>query len=216
MATYSERIRELRVLRGMSQQDLADRLDVNKVTISQYERGVRKPDLNALTALCDIFNVSSDYLIGKDDTTIRIVGKEGLERLVSARTKRIPVLGRVAAGIPIDAIEDVLEDWEEIPEAMAATGEFFGLKIKGDSMQPRIAEGDVVIVRSQPDAESGDVVIVQVNGDHATCKRLMKHETGISLISFNPMYAPINFTNVEIESLPVTIIGKVVENRQKY
>ena len=155
MATYSERIRELRVLHGMSQQDLADRLDVNKVTISQYERGVRKPDLNALTALCDIFNVSSDYLIGKDDTTIRIVGKEGLERLVSARTKRIPVLGRVAAGIPIDAIEDVLEDWEEIPEAMAATGEFFGLKIKGDSMQPRIAEGDVVIVRSQPDAESG-------------------------------------------------------------
>ena len=120
MATYSERIRELRVLHGMSQQDLADRLDVNKVTISQYERGVRKPDLNALTALCDIFNVSSDYLIGKDDTTIRIVGKEGLERLVSARTKRIPVLGRVAAGIPIDAIEDVLEDWEEIPEAMAA------------------------------------------------------------------------------------------------
>lgn len=215
MATYSERIRELRILHEMSQQDLADRLDVNKVTISQYERGVRKPDLNVLTALCDIFNVSSDYLLGKDDMTIRIVGKEGLEKLVSARTKRIPVLGRVAAGVPIDAIEDVL-DWEEIPEAMASTGEFFGLRIKGDSMQPRIAEGDVVIVRSQPDAESGDVVIVQVNGDTATCKRLMKHETGISLISFNPMYEPINFTNEEIERLPVTIIGKVVENRQKY
>ena len=215
MATYSERIRELRALHGMSQQDLADRLDVNKVTISQDERGVRKPDLNVLTALCDIFNVSSDYLLGKDDVTIRIVGKEELEKLASAHTKRIPVLGRVAAGIPIDAIEDVL-DWEEIPEMMAATGEFFGLKIKGDSMQPRIAEGDVVIVRSQPDAESGDVVVVQVNGDHATCKRLMKHETGISLISFNPMYAPINFTNEEIEKLPVTIIGKVVENRQKY
>lgn len=215
MATYSERIRELRILHEMSQQDLADRLDVNKVTISQYERGVRKPDLNVLTALCDIFNVSSDYLLGKDDVTIRIVGKEGLERLVSARTKRIPVLGRVAAGVPIDAIEDVL-DWEEIPEAMAATGEFFGLRVKGDSMQPRIAEGDVVIVRSQPDAESGDVVIVQVNGDTATCKRLMKHETGISLISFNPMYEPINFTNEEIERLSVTIIGKVVENRQKY
>ena len=215
MATYSERIRELRILHEMSQQDLADRLDVNKVTISQYERGVRKPDLNVLTALCDIFNVSSDYLLGKDDMTIRIVGKEGLEKLVSARTKRIPVLGRVAAGVPIDAIEDIL-DWEDITEAMAATGEFFGLRIKGDSMQPRIAEGDVVIVRSQPDAESGDVVIVQVNGDTATCKRLMKHEAGISLISFNPLYAPINFTNEEIESLPVVIIGKVVENRQKY
>lgn len=215
MATYSERIRELRILHKMSQQDLADRLDVNKVTVSQYERGVRKPDLNVLATLCDIFNVSSDYLLGVDDVTIRFVGKEGLQKLSSGRTKRIPVLGRVAAGIPIDAIEDIL-DWEEIPEAMASTGEFFGLKIKGDSMQPRIAEGDVVIVRSQPDAESGDVVIVQVNGDTATCKRILKHETGISLISFNPMYPPIIFTNEQIVNLPVTIIGKVVENRQKF
>ena len=128
---------------------------------------------------------------------------------------KIPVLGRVAAGIPIDAIEDVL-DWEEITPSLASTGQFFGLRIKGDSMQPRIADGDVVIVRCQPDAESGDVVIVQVNGDSATCKRLSKYSSGISLISFNPLYEPINFTNEQIESLPVTIIGKVVENRQKY
>ena len=213
MATYSERIRELRILHEMSQQDLADRLDVNKVTISQYERGVRKPDLNVLTALCDIFNVSSDYLLGVDDVTIRFVGKEGLKKLNSRTTRRIPILGRVAAGIPIDAIEDII-DWEDIAED--APGEYFGLKIKGDSMMPRIVEGDVVIVHSQPDAESGDVVIVQINGDTATCKRLAKYDTGISLISFNPMYAPINFTNEEIEKLPVTIIGKVIENRQKY
>ena len=99
---------------------------------------------------------------------------------------------------------------------MAKTGEFFGLRIKGDSMQPRIVEGDVVIVRSQNDAESGDVVIVQVNGDQATCKRLAKYQTGISLISFNPMYEPMCFSNEEIASKPVEIIGKVIENRQKY
>lgn len=128
---------------------------------------------------------------------------------------RIPVLGRVAAGIPIDAIEDVL-DWEDITPDMAKTGQFFGLRIKGDSMQPRIVDGDTVIVRCQPDAESGDVVVVQVNGDSATCKRLSKYSSGISLISFNPAYEPINFTNEQIESLPVTIIGKVIENRQKY
>lgn len=83
-------------------------------------------------------------------------------------------------------------------------------------MLPRICEGDVVIVRQQPDAESGDIVIAQVNGDTATCKRLAKHENGISLISFNPAYPPICFTNEEIEQLPVVIIGKVIENRQKY
>ena len=213
MATYSARIRELRILHEMSQQDLADRLDVNKVTISQYERGVRKPDLNVLTALCDIFNVSSDYLLGVDDVTIRFVGKEGLEKLNSRTTRRIPILGRVAAGIPIDAIEDVI-DWEDISED--APGEYFGLKIKGDSMMPRIAEGDVVIVKQQPDAETGDIVIVRINGDYATCKKLVKHANGISLISFNPMYEPMCFSNEEILSKPVDILGKVVENRQKY
>lgn len=128
---------------------------------------------------------------------------------------RIPVLGYVAAGIPIDAIEDIV-DWEELTPAMAASGKYFGLKIKGSSMEPRIIEGDTVIVRSQSDADSGDVVIVQVNGDQATCKRLAKYASGISLISFNPAYEPMNYTNEEIEALPVTIIGKVVENRQKY
>lgn len=211
MATYSERIRELRKMRGMSQQDLANKLDLNKVAISQYERGVRRPSIDIVSALCDIFNVSSDFLLGEDDMTIRIVNTDEIKKLDSPR--RIPVLGRVAAGIPIDAIEDII-DWEEIAED--APGEYFGLKIKGDSMMPRIVEGDVVIVHSQPDAESGDVVIVQINGDTATCKRLAKYDTGISLISFNPMYAPINFTNEEIKNLPVTIIGKVVENRQKY
>ena len=184
MASYSDRIRELRTMRQMSQQELADMLDVNKVTVSQYERGVRKPDINILTALCDIFNVSADYLLGKESVTMRLVDKSGLQKL-DRGGKRIPVLGRVAAGIPIDAIEDVL-DWEDISEDMSKTGEFFGLRIKGDSMQPRMVEGDVVIVRRQPDAESGDIVIVQVNGDTATCKRLSKHESGISLISFNP------------------------------
>lgn len=215
MKKYSNRVRELRLAKSLSQEQLAEKIGLTKQAISQYERGERNPSMTVLDALCDFFNVSSDYLLGKDSVTLRFVGKDEIDKLESKSCVRIPVLGRVAAGVPIDAIEDVL-DWEEIPEAMAATGEFFGLRIKGDSMQPRIAEGDVVIVRSQPDAESGDVVIVQVNGDRATCKRLMKHETGISLISFNPVYPPIVYTNEEIKSLPVTIVGKVVENRQKY
>ena len=131
------------------------------------------------------------------------------------KSVKIPVLGRVAAGIPIDAITDIL-DYEEITETMSMTGEYFGLKIKGNSMLPRIAEGDVVIVRQQPDAESGEVVIAQVNGNTATCKKLIKHPTGISLVSFNPEYEPMYFSNEDILRLPVTIIGKVVENRQKY
>lgn len=215
MKISGNRIRELRLSKSLNQEQLAEKIGLTKQAISQYERGDRKPSIDALQALCDFFNVSSDYLLGRESVTLRFVGKHELEKLDAPSPTRIPVLGRVAAGIPIDAIEDIL-DWEEIPEDMAKTGEFFGLRIKGDSMQPRIVEGDVVIVRQQPDADSGDVVIVQVNGDQATCKRLAKYSSGISLISFNPAYEPMNYTNEQIEQLPVTIIGKVVENRQKY
>lgn len=107
-------------------------------------------------------------------------------------------------------------DTEEITEEMAKTGEFFGLKIKDNSMEPRIYENDVVIVRQQNDAESGDVVIATINGDEATCKRLRKYRDGIELISNNPSYEPMFFSNEEILSKPVRIIGKVVELRGKF
>lgn len=112
----------------------------------------------------------------------------------------IPVLGRVAAGIPLTASEYIV-DTEEIPAAMAADGEYFVLMIKGDSMEPKIS--------------NGDVVIALVNGDDAVCKRLKKYSDGISLISNNPAYEPMYFTNSEISEKPVQIIGKVKELRDK-
>ena len=127
----------------------------------------------------------------------------------------INVLGRVAAGIPINAITEII-DTEEISEEMAKTGEYFGLKIRGDSMEPRICDGDVVIVRQQDDAESGDIVIAMVNGDDATCKRLVKYASSIALVSLNTKYEPMMFTNEEIMSKPVRVIGKVVELRGKF
>ena len=111
-------------------------------------------------------------------------------------------------------LEDIIGT-EEIPEELAKTGDFFGLKIHGDSMEPRMFEGDVVIVRQQEDAESGDIVIAMVNGNDATCKRLLKYESGISLISLNQKYEPMMFTNEDILEKPVKIIGKVVELRGK-
>ena len=112
-------------------------------------------------------------------------------------------------------IEDII-DTEEIPEEMAKTGEFFGLQIHGNSMEPRMKEGDVVIVRKQDDAESGDTVIATVNGTDATCKRLKKHADGIALIATNPAYDPMYFSKEEIETKPVRIIGRVMELRAKF
>ena len=202
----SQRRKEL----NMTMKQVADKVGVSEGTISRWESGkIADMRRDKIMAYAQALNISPAIIMGWDN-----VDSSSTSESIHAG-KRIPVLGSVAAGIPIDAIEDVL-DWEDISEDMAKTGEFFGLRIKGDSMQRRLVEGDVVIVRQQSDADSGDVVIVQVNGDKATCKRLAKYSSGISLISFNPAYEPMNYTNEQIEQLPVTIIGKVVENRQKY
>lgn len=93
MATYSNRIRELREAKSLSQDQLAEKLNVTKQVISQYERGVRKPSMPMLEALCDFFNVSSDYLLGKDDVTVRLVDADGLKALeayhIDCETKEI-------------------------------------------------------------------------------------------------------------------------------
>lgn len=127
----------------------------------------------------------------------------------------IPVLGRIAAGVPLEAIEDII-DTEEITQEMAASGEHFGLLITGDSMAPRIQEKDVVIVRKQSDCEIGDVAVVMVNGHDATIKKIKKGPDGIMLIPLNPAYEPVFYSNEQIATLPVTIIGKVVELRGKF
>ena len=131
------------------------------------------------------------------------------------KAKRIPVYGSVAAGIPLEAIQDI-EDYEEITEDMARSGKYAALKIKGNSMLPRFTPGDVVIVRLQDDVDNGDIAIVMVNGDEATCKKIKKTPEGVMLISTNPDYEPMFYSNQEIAELPVRIWGKVVELRAKF
>ena len=187
-----------------------------------------KPSQKSLKRVSDYFNVSIAYITGESEFRSEqdaVMGRwsEQYEKdAVSELGKieagiRIPVLGEVPCGIPLEAIELIdVDDWEEISEKLARTGKFFGLKSKGDSMSPRIQEGDVLIVRQQPDAESGDVVIAKVNGSNACCKKLLKTDDGIVLQSFNPMYEPMFFSNEDIKKKSVQIIGRVIENRQKF
>ena len=194
----------------MKQYELADFLDVPQSTLSTWETGRYEPDFDTMRRLADVFSVSVDYLMGRDEDP-RHLGKP----IPSRKGHRIPVLGDVAAGIPIDAIEDIL-DYEDIDEDLARTGEFFALRIRGQSMEPRMMEGDVVIIRQQETAETGDTVVVSVNGDLATVKKIKIGSAGITLIPTNPSYDPMFFTCEEVEQLPVRIRGKVVELRAKF
>lgn len=206
--------------------DVAKATNIPPSTFSDWKKGKSAPKLEKLLKIAEFFEVEVSYLTGESEYKTKgemLQHFDNITDLPSLRSDilrlqrgmKIPVLGEVAAGTPIFADENYIGN-EEISEELASTGEFFGLRIKGDSMSPRISEGDTVIVRQQNDAESGDIVIVLINGDTATCKRLMKYSEGISLISFNPAYAPMTFTEKEVIEKPVKIIGKVVENRQKY
>lgn len=196
-------IRKFRIEYGMKQSALAAELNVGQNTISNWETGKTEPDQKSLKMMAEIFETSIDELLGQTSN----LGRDGYIR--------IPVLGRVAAGIPIDAIEEII-DWEDISADMAAGGaEYFGLQIKGDSMEPKISDGDIVIVRKQPDVDSGEIAVVLVNGDDATVKRVKKSAAGITLISNNPAYDPMFYSNEDIEKLPVAILGRVVELRAK-
>lgn len=208
MKTISDRIKEGMILRDLKQSDLVEMTGISKGALSSYISGRYVPKQNNIFLISKALNVSESWLMGNDVP---------IERTSNIKRKgvTINVLGRVAAGIPIEAIEDIT-DTEEITEEMARTGTFFGLQIHGDSMEPRIMDGDVVIVRKQDDAESGDIVIATVNGDEATCKRLRKYRDGIELIANNPTYKPLFYTNEEIINKPVRIIGRVVELRAKF
>ncbi len=205
-----EQLKILRKAKGVLQKDVAAYLGINRTTYVKYETGVSEPDNETLKKLADYYSVSLDYLLGRSEK------KEPSRR----KGVRIPVYGDTAAGVPILAIEDFdsddPDDWEEITEDMARSGDYIALRIKGDSMEPRMKTGDIVIVRLQPTIETGDVAIVRVNGDSATCKKIKKTPQGLWLISFNPDYEPMFYSPKDIEELPVAIIGKVVELRAKF
>lgn len=188
---------------GKTQADMAKDLRISKATLSSWMNGTRTPKMPKIDMLCNYFNVTRADIM------------EPRTGQPTSTAVRIPVYGNVAAGIPLEMITDIL-DWEEIPSAMARCGEYFSLRIHGDSMEPKMSEGDVVIVRRQPDAESGDIVIATVNGDSATCKRLRKHRDGVELVPLNPSYPPLFYTDEEVVNKPVTILGKVVELRAKF
>lgn len=196
------RIRQLRTIHQMKQSDLANQLNVKANTISNWENEKSFPDRDSLQRMASIFDTSVDYLLGGSAP-------------IKAGGVRIPVLGDVAAGIPIEAVTDIV-DYEEIDAAMAATGEFFGLRVKGASMEPRMRSGDVVIVRKQDSAETGDTVVVLVNGESATVKKIKYGSDGISLIPTNPSYDVQFYSAADVERLPVRVIGRVVELRAKY
>lgn len=187
---------------NVSQSDICIRLKLKPSTFSDWVNAKTYPRIDKIEMLANYFGVEkSDLIEDKNENNL---------------STRIPVLGTVKAGIPITAIQEIL-DYEEISSKMARCGEYFALRIKGDSMEPRMYEGDVVIVKQQNTVDNGQIAIVLVNGDEATVKKVRFRDNGIELIAFNSyVYEPHFYSAEDIHHLPVQIIGRVVELRAKF
>ncbi len=208
MAKHCERLREALFIRKMKPSVLSYKTNISEASLSHYLAGHYVPKADKMSVMAQALKVSAAWLSGLDVPMV--------ENEISKMPVRIPVLGYVAAGIPIEAITEIL-DYEEIDSEMLSDGsEYFALQIKGDSMSPRINNGDVVIVRRQPDVDSGQIAIVCVNGDEATCKKLLKQNGGILLQPLNQCYSPTFYSAEDIRDIPITIFGKVVELRAKF
>lgn len=193
-----ERIRTLRERNGLTQGQLADKVEIiTQKSISMYETGSRMPTSEVLERLASVFGVSIDYLLGRDT---RVQGM------------MIPVVGEVRAGLPLYADHNITA-YEEISPDLE--GEYFALKVKGDSMAQRIEHGDIIIVKKQSEYKSGDICVVLVNGEEATIKTIQHKDNGIMLLPKNSNYMPQFYTWEEVKSLPVDIIGKAIEVRGK-
>lgn len=168
------------------------------------------PRESTLQKIADYFGMTIDEFLADSSVASKLHREKG---------QKIPVLSSVGAGIPMESINtfdaDDPDAWEEISRDMGRSGEFFALRIKGDSMEPRIRRGDILVVRVQPTVEEGEVAVVLINGNEGVCKRIHFRDDGIQLLSNNPEYAPMTYTWEETKNLPVRIVGKVEEIRGK-
>lgn len=204
-----DKLKELREINHVERPEVARALGLPYTTYTNYETNQREPKQNLVLLMAEYFGVSTDYLLGREE-------KLAAPTRIRVLPIRINVLGRVPAGIAVEAVEDII-DWEELdPREYDSSKNYFGLLVTGESMSPKYLDGDVVIVEQMEDAESGKDVIAYINGHDATLKRLVKYGNGnVDLKPLNPAYQTMTFTPGEIETKPVRVIGIVKELRRK-
>lgn len=207
---FNNNLNFIRKKKNITQQELADKTNIERSTISRIENGEIDTSIDNAIKIANALEIPLEEIIAKD---LRFDNISPVE--IDKDVVKIPVLGVIPAGVPIEAIEEVL-DYEEIPKDWCKSGkEFFGLKIKGDSMFPKYIDNDVVIFEKTNNFNNGDECAVMVNGDDCTFKKVLKHDQGLTLQPLNSAYEIKLYSNEDIEKLPIRIIGVAKEMRRK-
>ena len=187
-----KRISSIRRDRGYSQEELAEMASLHRVTLAKYESGSVEPGALALSRIADALGVSTDELLCRT---------EKLPPFLAMVKNAVPVVGVIACGTPITAEENI-EGFADLPDGVSAD---FALRCKGDSMTPTLLDGDLVLIRQQPEVENGQIAAVGIDGE-ATLKHFYRTAGGILLVSDNPKFAPMAYP---AESAPI-VYGKAV------
>lgn len=211
--SFQNRLKEAMDYRNIKQVDLVEKTKLDKTLINKYLSGVSNAKQRKLTILAEALNVNEVWLLGYDVSMEREANTK-IDKLGNPVVE-IPILGTVKAGYDYLAQENWIGTID-IDKKLADGGEFFALKVKGDSMAPVLIEDDIVIIKKQDDFENGDIVVAIVNGDEATIKKGKKSESKILLQPFNTNYDPLIFTEEEMDTIPVRIVGTVKQLKREF
>lgn len=208
MSKFSDMLTYLRKRCQLSQQDLANKTGLKRSAISMYETGQREPDFETLEIFADFFNVNMDTLLGKSETKPSSTLPLNAIPFDPAKGHRIPILGRISAGLPLYAEEHI--EGYTLTE-LNGGAEYFALRVHGDSMNAlRINDGDIIIVRRQDEVEQGEIAVVIVGEEDATVKRFYSSDTTVTLMpqSTNPEHKPQLY---DLSKTAIHVLGKVVK-----
>lgn len=211
------RLKQSREKQNISLEEAGNRVGVNKSTILRWENGqTEKFKLTTLEILATFYDVNTEWLMGLDVPMERNFDKNitGLNK-TNNNSAVVFVYGTIPAGVPMECIEDIIDTEEISSDMLKGDKQFFGLKVKGDSMFPDYLDGDTLILEKTSDFENGQDCVVMINGNDGTFKRVFKNEQGVILQPLNNNYQPMIYSNEQIETLPIRIIGRVVELRRK-
>lgn len=202
----SNKIKDIREKNNLTQQQLADKLHINQQNIARYELNQRTIKMDFLLELCKLFNVKLDYFVPNNTSFVNL----------EEDTINIKVLGRIPAGIPFEAIEDIIKYIDIPKEWTFGNKEYFGLLIDGNSMSPKYQNGDIVIFQKCEDhikCNNKDCAVM-VNGNDATFKKFIFNNNGVILQPYNMEYETKSFTPEEVQELPVKLVGFAVQIRR--
>ena len=204
--SIGDQIKILRESKKLTQAEFGKIAGVSDKAVSTWENGTAEPRMGAIQKISDYFGVSKGWIIEDEPSSSSGIPDNS--------HRSIPVFGRIPAGIPFEAIEDI-RGYEDLSEALRMTGkEYFALEIQGDSMSPKYMSGDIVIFEQACDCENGEDCAVRINGDDATFKKVIKKADCIILQPLNAEFEPIvvDYTG---ENKPFFILGVAKEIRRK-